>query len=160
MKPEAHITFADFGYPVETLWLTCSKRLLNHLAFQPFDYKRIWRMLLQTRVWDTNIDIYVFIGLECLIVKLENISRWTPSSYIFPITIMKRRFKQWNYLLVLLPTRETHIVKASFTRSIYWDIRVKGGYILYVCPNYSIMVIRQWAICYCIQLYIFWGYDL
>jgi len=38
-------------------------------------------MLLQKRVWDTNIDIYVFIGLEWLIVKLENISRCSYNYY-------------------------------------------------------------------------------
>ena len=92
-------------YNLCLFWLSCwdpltylLSKTLNHLAFQPFDYKCIWRMLLEKRVRDTTINIYVFIGLEWLIVKLENISPWTPSSYILPITSMKRRFKKWNYI--------------------------------------------------------------
>ena len=34
MLPRTWMTISDFGYHVLTLWLSCSQRRLNYLAFQ------------------------------------------------------------------------------------------------------------------------------
>jgi hypothetical protein len=51
----------DFVYRFGSLWLHCSRTLLNYLAFQSVDYERIWWRLFQKRVVRTECDIYVFI---------------------------------------------------------------------------------------------------
>jgi len=32
--PHAYVALTDFGYSVQTIWLTCSQRHLHYLAFQ------------------------------------------------------------------------------------------------------------------------------
>jgi hypothetical protein len=48
------ILFTTFGF-------TCSKTLLNYLAFQSFNYKRTRWRLFQQRVMRTKFDTYVLI---------------------------------------------------------------------------------------------------
>lgn len=43
------------------LWFYCSQTCLNYLAFQSFDFKRVWWRLFQQRVVYTKFDISVFI---------------------------------------------------------------------------------------------------
>jgi hypothetical protein len=56
----------NFGlaYPIYVIWLSCSQRLLNYLAFQCFDNERVYLRLVkvipETPVMRTKLCIYVF----------------------------------------------------------------------------------------------------
>jgi hypothetical protein len=40
-------------------------KLLNYLAFQPFDFERTWWRLFQKRIVRTKFDIYVLLSVNC-----------------------------------------------------------------------------------------------
>ena len=62
LLPHAYVILVDFAYPLVLFLQT----LLNYLAFQSFDFERIWWMLFQKRVLRYKFDIYVFIFIIIL----------------------------------------------------------------------------------------------
>ena len=61
--PQAKVTLAHCANSVEAFGFLSLQRLLNYLAFQPFDLEHAWWRFLQKRVVRTNLDIYVFIHI-------------------------------------------------------------------------------------------------
>ena len=57
LLPHPYVILVDFAYPLVLFLQT----LLNYLAFQSFDFERIWIRLFQKRVLRYKFNIYVFI---------------------------------------------------------------------------------------------------
>ena len=99
LLPQIQVTLADFGYPLQALWLYCFQTLLNYLVFQYFNIERNRLRLFQKRVVSTKVDIqkrvvstkvdiqkcvvstkvdnYVCISTQHMYVRLKDIQKYT-----------------------------------------------------------------------------------
>ena len=59
LLPKLLVTLSEFGYPVWTLWFSCSLRSY-YLVFIYFGFGRTWGRLFQKRILCTKFDTYVF----------------------------------------------------------------------------------------------------
>ena len=79
------------------------QKLLNYLAFQPFDFERTWWRLFQKRVVHTRLDIYVFneVHICCeLGIKTKHIRYLGELFYTLSYTILLFLFiyVKWSYI--------------------------------------------------------------
>jgi hypothetical protein len=54
--PQAYVILPDLGSPVFVLWVSCSRRLSNHLAFQSYDFEYTWWRLFQSYDFEYKPD--------------------------------------------------------------------------------------------------------
>ena len=82
--PQAYVILPDLGSPVFVLWVSCSRRLSNHLAFQSYDFEYTWWRLFQSYDFEYKPD-EGYSNLMTLSIPDEGYSRNV--SYILKLDI-------------------------------------------------------------------------
>ena len=98
---QAQVTLEDFGYPVQALWFSCSKRLFYSLAFKYF-------LIESTYVVRTKFDIYFFI------LTMSVLGEAYPTVNSFQCHLQNR----WYYLLYVIPHGHSREIANSINQSI------------------------------------------